>query len=559
MTLLGLLLVAILTAQLINPQVVRRFIDAAQTGNVLWGATAVFITIAFIEQALLIAATYISERVGWAATNRLREDLALHCLQLGMDFHNSHSPGEMIERIDGDVNDLARFFSQFVLVLLNNLLLLVGVLALLWREDWRIGLALTAICLTSLLLLNMVRLKAMPHWQAVRQANADLFGFLEERFRGREDIRPNGAVEYTMHRLYALMRQLLAHEYPARWLNVASLAIPLLTFGLAYIAAYLLSDSLFQAGTMSLGSAYLIFHYLGLLSSPLWRIVNEVQSLQQAGGSIGRIQALHQQQNPIQNGAGAALPDEALAMQFESVSFQYAPEGEVILADIDFHLAGGRTLGLLGRTGSGKTTLTRLLLRLYDPTRGVVRLAGQDVRSANVTDLRRHIGMVTQEVQLFQASVRDNVTFFDESVPDEAITAVFHQLGLTGWLTQLPHGLDTMLSAGGAGLSAGEAQLLAFVRVFLQDPGLVILDEASSRLDPVTERLIDGAVQRLLAGRTAIIIAHRLATVQQLDEVMILANGRMLEHGSRSKLAADPTSHFAHLLQTGLEELESGD
>jgi ATP-binding cassette subfamily B protein len=116
-----------------------------------------------------------------------------------------------------------------------------------------------------------------------------------------------------------------------------------------------------------------------------------------------------------------------------------------------------------------------------------------------------------------------------------------------------------MLSAGGAGLSAGEAQLLAFVRVFLQDPGLVILDEASSRLDPVTEQLIDGAVQRLLAGRTAIIIAHRLATVQQVDEVMILANGRMLEHGSRAKLAADPTSHFAHLLQTGLEELESGD
>ena len=195
-------------------------------------------------------------------------------------------------------------------------------------------------------------------------------------------------------------------------------------------------------------------------------------------------------------------------------------------------------LGLLGRTGSGKTTLTRLLFRFYDPTAGAVRANGVDLRHARLPDLRRRIGIVTQEVQLFRATVRDNLTFFDRTVPDEAILSVIHELGLTRWYESLEKGLDTVLAAGGGGLSAGEAQLLAFTRIFLKNPGLVILDEASSRLDPATEQLIERAVDRLLQNRTAIIIAHRLNTVQRADEILILEGGRVLEHGERAALAA---------------------
>ena len=162
--------------------------------------------------------------------------------------------------------------------------------------------------------------------------------------------------------------------------------------------------------------------------------------------------------------------------------------------------------------------------------------------------------MVTQEVQLFHASVRDNLTLFDDEIRDAQILAVLDEVGLGEWLAALPQGLDTQLSGDDSSLSAGEAQLLAFTRVFLADPGLVILDEASSRLDPATEQRIERALDRLLAGRTGIIIAHRLATVQRADEIMILDKGRIHEHGPRASLAADPTSRFAQLLQTGLEE-----
>jgi ABC-type multidrug transport system fused ATPase/permease subunit len=212
-------------------------------------------------------------------------------------------------------------------------------------------------------------------------------------------------------------------------------------------------------------------------------------------------------------------------------------------------------LGLLGRTGSGKTTLTRLLFRLYDLSSGAIHLGGVDLRVARLHELRERVGIVTQDVQLFQASIRDNLTLFDRSIADERIMAMLEQLELAGWVSSLKHGLDTELGPGGGGLSAGEAQLLAFARVFLQDPGLVILDEASSRLDPATERLIERAVDRLLAGRTGIIIAHRLATVQRADEIMILEHGQIIEHGPRELLANVPDSRFATLLRAGMKEL----
>jgi ATP-binding cassette subfamily B protein len=184
----------------------------------------------------------------------------------------------------------------------------------------------------------------------------------------------------------------------------------------------------------------------------------------------------------------------------------------------------------------------------------VIRLNGRSLHDIPLAQLRRQVSIVTQDVQLFEASVRDNLTFFNEAIGDEQILDVLDELGLQSWLAALPAGLDTVLQ-GNRGLSAGEAQLLAFARTFLQQPGLVILDEPSSRLDPATEQLLERAVDKLLAGRTGIIIAHRLATVQRADMILVLDNGRPLEFGPREQLAADPDSHFYRLLQVGLTEV----
>lgn len=586
--LLAALLLASIALQLISPQVIRSFIDATQAGapaSTLLGAAALFLVLAVAQRAAGFGSLYVGEQIGWQATNALRADLTRHLLRLDMGFHKRRTPGELIERVDGDVGELGNFFSQFTLQLAGNTLLVLGVLALLFREDWRVGLGLSAYTLLVFGALAGLQRLATGRWAAASQAQAEQLGFLEEHIGGAEDIRSSGAEAHVLGRLAALGEARMRTELAA--LMASNLTT--VTTGFLFVAGYAIGLAvgtlLYTRGEATIGSAFLIVYYIGMLSEPLERIRSQAEDLQRAAAGLGRVtELLAIRPRVSQRDAARTLPGGPLGVEFERVSFAYddddrqatadagqpsgdgprpAAGGQVVLDDVSFTLAPGRVLGLLGRTGSGKTTLTRLIFRLYDPTAGVIRVGGVDLRDLALDDaaagaglsLHSRIGMVTQDVQIFQASVRDNVALFNRSIDDARILRALDELGLRAWAEALPDGLDTRLGAGGRGLSAGEAQLLAFTRVFLRDPGLVILDEASSRLDPATERLLERAVDRLLAGRTGIIIAHRLRTVQRADEIMILERGRVVEHGPRLELAADPGTRFARLLAAGMEEV----
>jgi ABC-type multidrug transport system fused ATPase/permease subunit len=264
--------------------------------------------------------------------------------------------------------------------------------------------------------------------------------------------------------------------------------------------------------------------------------------------SLERINEIYHTQSSVQDGPGVLFSPGPLPIMFHNVSFHYEPS-QPVLRDLSFTIAPGETVGLIGRSGSGKTTLTRLLMRFYDPETGSIQLGGHDPRAAHLDDLRDRIGLVTQEVQLFQATLRNNLTFFDATIPDQRILEAVAHLGLSAWFARLPSGLDTELLGSGTGLSAGEAQLLAYIRVFLKQPQLIILDEATSRLDPATELFILQATQHLLAGRTALIIAHRLSTLEQVDKIMVLDSGRIVEFGRRDLLLLDPNSRYSHMLR----------
>ncbi|MGA7732915.1 MAG: ABC transporter ATP-binding protein [Chloroflexia bacterium] len=555
--LLAALLVTWIGLQVVNPQIVRYFIDEAGKGAPLeqlgWAAL-LFLGVAILSQMLSVLATYVGENVGWTATNSLRVNLALHSLKLDMPFHKTHTPGEMIERIDGDVTALTRFFSQFVIHVLANLLLMVGVVIVLAWEDWRLALAVGGFVALTLVVLSAIRNLGVEAMTNERQASADLFGFLEERLSGLNDIRANGAGAHAIRGL-ALVAQGLYRTGRRAWEREGRMwGIMISVFAFGTVLTLSVGTSLFQAGALTLGTMFMLYQYTEMLRQPLNRIAEELRELQKASAGIGRVQTLFDTGIEVKEGPGVSFPRGPLEVEFDRVMFGYG-EDEMVLKDMTFKLAPGRVLGLLGRTGSGKTTITRLLFRLYDPEVGVIRLGGHDIREVRLDDLRTSIGMVTQDVQLFAASVRDNLTLFDPSVPDEKVLEVLRDLGMYSWFQSLRDGLDTEIGPHGSGLSAGQAQLLAFARVFLKDPGLVILDEASSRLDPATEALIERAVERLLRNRTGIIIAHRLNTVQRADEIMILENGEIVEHGERVTLVADPTSRFSRLLRTGLEEV----
>ena len=553
-TLLAVLLLGSIGLQIVNPQIMRYFIDAVTSGQATETLVVValgFIGIALLQQFVSIGAVYVGQNVAWIATNALRADLARHCLELDMLFHTSHSPGELIERIDGDVTELSNFFSQLVIHLPGNLLLLIGILAILFLENWRVGMAFTLFVSVTLYALNRVRGLTIVHLKALRQAHADLFGFLEERLAGTEDVRSSGAVAFVLYGLYKLQYAILGHWLKTHrmFVVVGFVADMLLTLGnvIAIVAGY----CLFRSHAITIGTAYLFVHYINLLGRPIHGLSHQVESMQNIGASTERLAELRRLESAIQDGPGVDIPAGPMSLAFHDVSFAYTSEA-LVLKNLSFQLEPGTVMGLLGRTGSGKTTLARLAFRLYDPTKGRVLLNGVDIRKARVRDVRRRVAIVTQDVQLFQASMRDNLTFFDRSIPDGRILAAIDELELSEWYQSLPDGLDTRLETNGCGLSAGEAQLLAFARVFLHDPGLVILDEASSRLDPVTERRIERAVERLLRDRTAILIAHRLSTVQCADDIMILEAGKVVEHGDRERLASDPTSRFCGLLQAGL-------
>jgi len=565
---LAVFLVAGTAVQLASPQIIRAFIDTAAHGGAdaslerLWMLAGLFIAVTLLAQVLQIGSTYFSEQLGWSATNRMRQDLADHALRLDMAFHTAKSPGELIERVDGDVAALAAFFSQFILQIIGGALLLAGILVVLYLQDWRIGVLLTGFAVVAGLVLHAIRQIAGGRWERLREAWSAFSGFLEERLAGLDDVRANGGGPHVMRRMGEVNAELLVANVAAarrgHWIFLTASALFSIGFGLALA----LGVWLFQRGEATIGTVFMFMQYAGMMSLPIMLIGQQLQQFQAATASLNRIRDLRAIQPALTDGPGAGwegLRTQAPVVGFQDLTFAYRADTPVI-RNLDLKVPSGEVIGLLGRTGSGKTTLTRLLFRLYDPQGGAVTLDGVDIRQARLDELRGRIGLVTQEVQLFDASIRDNATLFDPAIDDARIIEVLTDLGLGEWLARQPEGLGTVLRAGG-GLSAGEAQLLAFARVFLKDPGLVVLDEASSRLDPATDQMIERALDRLLGAdgsgrrRTAIIIAHKLSTVQRADRIAILDQGRLVETGRRTDLEADPESAYARLLRTGLAEV----
>jgi ATP-binding cassette subfamily B protein len=554
--LLTVLLLITIGLQLLNPQLLRRFIDSALAGadvSSLVTVALLFMAIAFLTQVLDAVSRYVGEDLGWSATNTLRADLLLHVLRLDPTFHKTRTAGELIERVDGDVTALANFFSRFVVNVLGNVVLLVGVLVVVARESLLAFVAFLLFALVALGVLTKIRFVAVREWDRVREVSAQMYGFIGEHLAGTEDIRSSGAEWHVMngltqhHRAWYRSRKDSIVKGSLIWTSTMAM------FAVGNGVAFATGGYLWVTGAATVGTVYLLFHYIELLRKPIDQLRREIEEIQRALASVGRVEELLRTESRLVDGRGDPIPSGPLAVDLERVSFAY--ESDLVVRDVSLRVAPGTVLGVLGRTGSGKTTLARLLMRFYDPTSGAVRLGGVDARDAHLAELRGRATLVSQDVQLFHATVRENFTLFDRSIEDARILAVIDRIGLGPWLRSLPDGkgLDAELRTGS--LSAGEAQLVAFARVFLRDPGLVILDEASSRLDPATERHIERAIDALLERRTAVVIAHRLATVERCDEIAIVEDGRIVEHGRRLALAADPASRFHRLLRVGLEQV----
>ncbi|MCP1184058.1 ABC transporter ATP-binding protein [Paenibacillus sp. 1781tsa1] len=556
---LALLLIMLLTStglQLLNPQIIKRFIDTAASGGVLTNLVqlaGIFLVVAVFNQLITVAVSYLGNDVAWRATNQLRGDLLKHCLRLDMRFHNVKTPGEMIERVDGDVTSISNFFAMFIVQVIGSFVLLAGILGFMFSVNVPIALVMTVFTLLSILFMVFIRNLGVDSSKNERAASAALFGLIEERIAGIEDVQANGHVPYVMNRFYRTMRTVFRKGRKAWLLRVIPWNTTVVLFALAVTAVLLLGVHYYMEGLISIGTLFLIYQYTQMLNDPIEMLGDQVQEFQKAKSGMLRSRELLSMQSVIEEGTGEQLPAGPLGLEFSQVHFSYNQD-KPVLQDINFAIKPGERLGIIGRTGSGKSSLSRVLLRLYNLDRGTIRVGGTDITKLSLQALYRRVGMVTQDVQLFDGTLRDNLTLFNGDVSDHMIKETTDRLGLSQWINAQPEGLDTYLAAGGASLSAGEAQLFALTRVFLTEPSLVILDEPSSRLDAATEGMLQSAIDQLMKQSTGVIIAHRLATLEKVDRIMVLGDGKVLEFGAREELASNPASHYARLLITGREE-----
>jgi ABC-type multidrug transport system fused ATPase/permease subunit len=550
---------------------VRTIVDTATDG----GTTArfvqlalLFLAVAVATQLLAVTVTRYATVTAWGTTNGLRLRLTRHVLGLDHEFHRRHTPGELIQRVDGDVTSVSDFLGQVVPKAVGGALLILGMLGVVGVIDWRLGLGMAIYLGIVVALLVSMRHRAVREASDEMGALARLYGGIEERLTASEDLRANGAGAHAMWRFVedssGMLRSSVRRQraFIRLWWAVQGAV----TVG--SVLSLVVSATLVARGTISLGTAFLLFQYVLLMSRPLEDLIHQLETVQKANGAMVRVIDLLGVEATVVDTGTTPPPPGALGVTCRGVSFTYAdgqdgldetgPDAvatatrgaeQTILHDLDLDIAPGRSVGVVGRTGSGKTTFSRLLLRLVEPTEGTLALGGVPIADIPMAELRRRVALVPQEVELFEGTIRDNVTLFDPAPTDAAVVDALERVGLR----PLAAGIHRALGAGGAGLSAGEAQLLALARVWLRQPDLVVLDEATARIDPVTEQRLEAAVAQLIAGRTTLIIAHKLSTLRMVDEVIVFDHGRIVEHDDRSVLAAQGGSRYRHLLELALE------
>lgn len=556
---------------LVGPLLIGRIVDDVADGAgsaqvVRYGLAFLAVTVA--AQLISVGTTWFANTIAWRTANDLRLSLTRHVLGLDHEFHRTHTPGELIQRIDGDVTSVSDFLGRVLANIAAAVLTVIGVLVVLSVIDWRLGLMMIAYTAVGGVMLAMLRDGAIAETERTMSSSARLYGGIEERLTAAEDLRSNGAGAHAIRRFVDDATANLHHHVDEEH------AFMRLWWGLqgsvagGAVLALILGGWLVSIDAITLGSAFVLFQYVQIIRRPMEDIVDRIEMVQKASAAMVRVAKLRAERPSIVDPADPHSPPPGpLSVGFEQVDFDYG-DGQPVLTGIDLELAAGRTVGVVGRTGGGKSTLSRLVLRLVDATSGTVRLGGVPITDIPLAELRHRVALIPQEVQLVHGSIRDNVTLFDPEPTDEEVADAIRQVGLESLLDESDGGsgrrnggetgvdgtgIHAPLSGGGSGLSAGESQLLALARVWLRQPDLVVLDEATARIDPETEARLHLAVNRLLEGRTAIIIAHRLSTLREVDDIVVVHEGRILEFGRRVDLEADSDGRFRRLLDLALE------
>jgi len=481
----------------------------------------------------------IMERTGHTVMHDLRLRIFDHVQQQSTAFFTRQPVARLVTRVTNDVQNMHELFTTFVSMVFKDIFMLAGVAVVLLVLDFRLAAAAFAVLPVVGWTAMRFSVRARDVFRALRAKVAEINGRMAETIEGIKAIQTFAQEKHNSDRFARLNAE--NYSLGMQEIHVFGLFMPIIEMlGIMAMALMILYGGLrVLEGRISLGVLVVALSYVRMFFRPMRDLAENYNILQNAMASAERIFAILDTDERLPQTAvspdGAGQKPDFVSLELQGVSFAYTP-GERVLRDVTFEVQKGQTLALVGPTGAGKTSLLHLIQRFYDPTAGQVRLNGKDLRQWDSTRLRSLIALVTQDPVLFTASVRQNIFPAPEQVDEQTAADIVAAANCGALLDRLPLGLDTLLEKGGAGLSSGERQLITIARALARNAQLILLDEATSYIDSQTEEAIHRALRNLIAGRTCILVAHRLSTARMADRIIVLQEGRVAESGSHTTL-----------------------
>lgn len=546
-----LLLVSVSAAQLVQPYLVKLAIDRHITpGRLdgLGGIAALFALALAAEFVLRFCQLYVLERTGQNVVYDLRCRAFEHLQELPSAFFDRNPVGRLMTRVTSDVEAIHEAFTSGLVLMLADTVKLVGIVAILLWMDWRLALVTFLVVPPMAGVTWIFGIRLRRAYRELRKMIAKLNAFLQENVSGMRVVQMFVRERAAMDEFRGINRihrdaQLDTVRFDslfsalAEWVGSATLAAIVLGGGWRILA-----------GAMTFGTLVAFIDYAGKFFRPLEELAQRYTTMQSAMASAERIFGLLDRDATVRSKPDARPIEGRLRgeIEFRGVTFSYNP-GEPVLHDVSFRIAPGERIGIVGWTGSGKSTLIRLLARLYDVDSGEILLDGVDVRDYRLTDLRRSIGVVLQDHFLFAGSVTSNISLDDPAVTDDEVREAARVVRADRFIERLPGGYEGAVRERGSNFSVGEKQLLSFARAVAFDPAVLVLDEATASVDPETEEHIRRALERIERGRTSLVIAHRLATIRGADRILVLHKGALVEEGSHDELLELPEGIYRTL------------
>ncbi len=550
----GLILVVSSGLGLLPPLLLKRAIDVNIAGsdfNGLLITVGLYVLLQLATFGVNYLMLVVLESLGVRIVSSLKEQLFGHMLGLDIAYFDQHPVGRLIARVESDTEAIRRLFTSTMFTVLGAVVSLAGMVLIMMKVSLPLFLAISTLVPVIFLLTILFQKKVRPLFLVVRKKYAEIVAYLTEMIQGMKVIQAFSRESAVKQKMAQLNRSYIKTLLPADVLTMGffSLVGVFEIIGLAIILT--VGGNMVAQGLLTIGAMVLFLGYLRQFFMPVYAFSEQVGIMQRAFAAAQRVFEIMDIEPRVINAASGGNWDNFKnSIEFQDVDFSYVTragndEPDWVLRDINFTITKGEKIALVGATGGGKSSIINLMLRFYDPQAGRISIDGIDIKEIPIDKLRRHFGLVLQDVFLFPGTVRENLTLGEEMTGEQLDRAV-EILGLQRILDKMPSGLESELAERGANLSQGERQLVSFARALAFDPQILILDEATSSVDPMSERLIQQGIRRLLEGRTAVIVAHRLSTILDADKIMVIHKGRIVESGKHQELL-EKNGYYAKL------------